>query len=373
MADSVVQKWKDIVLLYRIFDFLSFAGGIFLAATALAEGGGRFVQVADLPEYGTWGATHWNGRLYVGFYTHPHGRDLPLYRSGVNDEQFEFVRMLGSGESMPELFVSPDGTTLHATTEGHSGPRQSPGMHWWTTDSGQALQWQSQSFSERHEYRWGIASQVYQDSMYMAFSGAHVGAKLLTYDDRRERWIQVGPVVTPDEHAIVLEIQQFRDDLYVAGGLASRWDKPDCGRVYRLDADRLHWESVFAISDGLISSSAVFADRLWIGTVFGTKVYSTVDGQHWQVEHDFELTGSWPGVDAMLVHKDRLYVACGNDDDQLQIISRSASEPFETIFSSEEYKNISAFVTRGDDLYAFGAKTRVGGMVLKLKSLESSP
>jgi len=353
-------------LLHRFIGFLSLAAYLFCTPASLGQNADRFVHVADLPDYGTWGAAHWNGRLYVGFYTHPHGRDLPLYRSGVNDERFEFVMNLGSGESMPELFVSPDGTTLHATTEGHSGPRQSPGMHWWTTDSERALQWQSQSFSERHEYRWGIASQVHQDSMYMAFSGAHVGAKLLTYDDRQEHWVQVGPVITPDEHAIVLEIQQFRDRLYVAGGLASRWDKRDCGRIYRLGPDRLDWESVFPISDGLISSSAVFADKLWVGTVFGTKVYSSTDGQQWQVEHDFELTGSWPGVDAMLVHNGRLYVACGNDDDQLRIISCSATEPFKTIFSSSDYKNLSAFVARGDDLYAFGAKTQGGGMVLKL-------
>jgi hypothetical protein len=345
----------------------------FIAAVAWPEDGGPFVQVADLPNYGTWGAANWNGRFYVGFYTHPHGRDLPLYRSGVNDETFEFVRMLGSGESLPELFVSSDGSALHATTEGHLGPRQSPGMHWWTTDSEHAQDWQSQSFSERHEYRWGIASYTDLNSMYMAFSGARVGAKLMTYGDRQKRWLQAGPVVSPDEHAIVLEIQRFRDNLYAAGGLASRWDKPDCGRIYRIDQSLTKWESVFPVSDGLISSSAVFADKLWVGTVFGTKVYSSADGQHWQIEHDFETTGSWPGVDAMIVHDDILFVACGNDDDQVQIVARSANGHFQTLLKSSSYKNISAFVTRGDDLYAFGAKTEGGGMVLKLLRSETAP
>lgn len=326
-----------------------------------------FVQVAELPDYGTWGATHWKGRLYVGFYTHQHGRDLPLYRSGINDEKFEFVRMLGSGESLPELFVSPDGSTLHATTEGHSGPRQSPGMHWWTTDSEHAKDWQSQSFAQRHEYRWGIASHVHQDDMYMAFSGAHVGAKVLRHDPQSRGWVQVGPGVAPDEHSIVLEIQVFRGGLYAAGGLAGRWQKPDCGRIYRFNERHNTWESVFPHRDGLIASSAVFDDRLWVGTVFGTRIYSSADGKAWEIAHDFEMKGSWPGVDAMAVHRGTLYASCGNTDDRVRIVARPAGGAFREVFSSDRYKSISAFVTRGDDLYAFGATTQGGGMVLKLK------
>lgn len=341
---------------------------LLLVPSVRAAAGDRFVKVADLGEYGTWAATEWQGRLYVGFYTHPHGRDLPLYRTGVDDESFEFVRMLGAGESVPELFVSPDGTTLHATTEGHSGPRQSPGMHWWTTDSHQAREWRSESFSARHEYRWGIASLVQGGAMFMAFSGGQVGAKVLRFDEDRGAWLQVGPVVTPDEHAIVLELQEFRGRLHAAGGLAGRWDKPDCGRIHRLDPATDRWESVFPVRDGLIASSAVFADRLWVGTVFGTKVYSSVDGEQWELEHDFAMTGSWPGVDAMAVHRGMLYVACGNGDDRLSIVARSREGRWETLLESAEFKTVSAFVTRGDDLYAFGTKTSGGGVALKLRA-----
>jgi len=75
----------------------------------------------------------------------------------------------------------------------------------------------------------------------------------------------------------------------------------------------------------------------------------------------------------MTVRENILYVACGNDDDQLQIVARSATGRFQTLLTSGHYKNISAFVTRGNDLYAFGAKVEGGGMVLKFLKPESAP
>lgn len=348
----------------KLTDGSGFLSLLLIPAVCLPGSAAEFVKVADFPDYGTWGATDWNGRIYVGFYTHQHGRDLPIYRSGVNDEKFEFVRMLGSGESLPELFVSPDGKTLHATTEGHSGPSQSPGMHWWTTDQENAMEWQSQSFSERTEYRWGIASLVHGNDMYMAFSGARVGAKILKYEQGEFK--QFGPVVTPDEHSIVLEMQVFHDTPYAAGGLSTRWDKPDCGRVYRLNTSENKWESVFSHEDGLIGCSAIFDGKLWVGTVFGTKVYSTKSGTDWKVAYDFNMKGSWPGPDAMTVHKNTLYVSCGNRDDIVKIIARPLGGEFKEVYSSNDYVNISAFVTRGEDLYAFGEKKEGGGMALKL-------
>ena len=325
----------------------------------------RFVKVADFPNYATWGAANWNGRIYVGFYTEPHGKDLPLYRTGVNDDKFTFVRNLGSGESMPEIFVSPDGSTLHATTEGYSGTRQSPGMHWWTTDSANALDWKSESFSQKTEYRWGIASLVHNKDMFMAFSGGKVGAKVLKHENGT--WKQFGPLVTPEDDCIVLELEVFKGRFYAAGG-TGRYQQPDCTRLFRLNASSDKWESVFPHKDGLIACAAVFDGKLWVGTVWGTKVYCSSNGTDWDVAYDFKMKGSWPGPDTMIVYKNKLYVASGDSDKRIKIAARPAGGQFSEVFSSDQYRTIGQFIIRGSDLYALGGKTGGGGMALKLVS-----
>ena len=203
---------------------------VFFSALWASAFAANFTEVASFGSYGPWGACVWNGRIYVGFYVGH--TDLPLYRSGVNNDSFSFVRNLGRGESIPRLWVSPGNTVLNATTEGLSGSEQSPAVHWWTTDSANAQSWSSETFGTGSQYRWGLAALVNGNDEYMGFnqpSSACLALKRTSLGS----WSQYGPLVTPTEGELILELVMFNGQLYAGGGVCSAYTQPDCARVVR--------------------------------------------------------------------------------------------------------------------------------------------
>ncbi len=326
-----------------------------LAAMCTIASATNFSEVASFSSYGPWGACVWNGRIYVGFYV-GHG-DLPLYRSGVNDNNFTFVRNVGHGEATPRIWVSPDGNWLNIGTEGL--PPDAPATLWYTDDSANAHNWSSQTFGDASQTRGILAAGVVDGVEYLCTYSLYFPGYLLRHSGS---WSQYTPGITPYENECILELQVFNGRLYAGGGETTTWASDDCCRVVRYNGSA--WETVFAPTDGLVASSAVFDGKLWVGTVWGTKVYSTTNGTNWMQECNFGLTGSWPVVEAMIVHNNKLYVAGVNGDNALRIISRPAGGSFSQVYSSNAYKSCGEFVIRGEDLYLFAEKVTGGTAAL---------